>query len=39
LRSAFEKGYPVREAMNDPELDGLRSNAEFQKVMQAFEKK
>jgi serine/threonine-protein kinase len=39
LRSAFEKGYPVREAMNDPELDGLRSNAEFQKVMQAFENK
>jgi eukaryotic-like serine/threonine-protein kinase len=39
LQSAFQKGYPVREAMNDPELEGIRSNAEFQKVLQAFDNK
>ncbi len=39
LHSAFEKGYPVREAMSDPELASLRSNAEFQKVLREFEKK
>jgi tetratricopeptide (TPR) repeat protein len=39
LRSSFEKGYPVREAVNDPELDGLRSNPEFQNMIKEFEAK
>jgi serine/threonine-protein kinase len=39
LRTALEKGYPVREAINDPELDGLRSNPDFQRVIQEFDKK
>ncbi|HEX9119642.1 MAG TPA: tetratricopeptide repeat protein [Terriglobales bacterium] len=39
LRSAFEKGYPVREAINDPELDGMRSNPEFQNMIKEFEAK
>ncbi len=39
LQSAFEKGYPVREAINDPELDGMRSNPEFQNLIKEFEAK
>ncbi|HEU5452052.1 MAG TPA: tetratricopeptide repeat protein [Terriglobales bacterium] len=36
LRTALEKGYPAREAMNDPELNGLRSNPEFQSMLAQF---
>jgi hypothetical protein len=36
LRAAFEKGYPAREAMNDPELNGLRSNPQFQSMLAQF---
>ena len=39
LRTALEKGYPVREAINDPEFDGLRSHPDFQRVIQEFGKK
>ena len=39
LRAAFEKGYPVREAASDPDFTGLRSNADFQKLVQEFEAK
>jgi tetratricopeptide (TPR) repeat protein len=39
LHTTLEKGYPVREAMNDPEFDGLRSNPEFQQVLKQFEAK
>jgi tetratricopeptide (TPR) repeat protein/TolB-like protein/predicted Ser/Thr protein kinase len=36
LRAAFEKGYATKQAENEPELDSLRNNAEFQKLMTEF---
>jgi serine/threonine-protein kinase len=39
LHAAFDKGYPVREAANDPDLYGLRANPEFQQLIQQFEAK
>ncbi len=39
LRTSFEKGYPVREAASDPELNGIRSNPEFQAMLKEFEAK
>jgi serine/threonine protein kinase/tetratricopeptide (TPR) repeat protein len=34
LREALQKGYPVREARNDPDLASLRASAEFAKLTQ-----
>jgi len=39
LREAFRSGYPAREATNDPELQGLYSNSEFQKLLKEFSEK
>jgi tetratricopeptide (TPR) repeat protein len=39
LRAAFQKGYPVQEAKNDPELKPLAANPEFEKLIAQFERK
>ncbi len=39
LREAFEKGYPVKEALNDPELGKLNSLPEFLQLTQQFQGK
>jgi len=39
LRSAFEKGYQVKDAQDDPELDNLHSRADYQKLIQDFNSK
>jgi hypothetical protein len=36
LREAFEKGYPWQEAQADPELNELRKDPAFQKLIQEF---
>jgi eukaryotic-like serine/threonine-protein kinase len=38
LREAFERGYAVREARSDPELDSLRSRPEFERLLAEFNK-
>ena len=38
LREAFKRGYSVREAGSDPELDRLRSEPEFEKILAEFNK-
>jgi tetratricopeptide (TPR) repeat protein/TolB-like protein/predicted Ser/Thr protein kinase len=38
LREAFKRGYSVREASNDPELNGLRSRPEFEKLLAEFKR-
>jgi serine/threonine protein kinase/tetratricopeptide (TPR) repeat protein len=39
LRSALEKGYPVEQAKNDPELKTLATNPEMDKLIAGFERK
>jgi len=39
LRTALEKGYSAREAANDPDFTGLKSNPEFQQLVQQYEAK
>jgi serine/threonine protein kinase/tetratricopeptide (TPR) repeat protein/TolB-like protein len=39
LREAFQKGYPPEFAKTEPELAGLRSSPEFQKLMKEFSRK
>jgi adenylate cyclase len=39
LRKAFQKGYPPEFAKTEPELAGLRSSPEFQKLMKEFSRK
>jgi tetratricopeptide (TPR) repeat protein len=39
LRAAFEKGYPVEQAKNDPELKTLATNPELDKLIAGFERK
>jgi serine/threonine protein kinase/tetratricopeptide (TPR) repeat protein len=39
LRAAFQKGYPVQQAKNDPELKTLASNPELDKLIAEFERK
>jgi serine/threonine protein kinase/tetratricopeptide (TPR) repeat protein len=39
LRAAFEKGYPVQQAKNDPELKSLATNPELDKLIAGFERK
>ncbi len=34
LRGALEKGYPMQEAMRDPELEALRADAKFRQIVQ-----
>ncbi len=38
LREAFKRGYAVQEAKSDPELDRLRSQPEFEKLLAEFSK-
>jgi len=38
LREAFKRGYAVQEARSDPELDKLRSQPEFEKLLAEFDK-
>src|SRR6516162_2856431 len=38
LREAFKRGYSVREARSDPELNTLRSHPEFEKLLAEFKK-
>jgi hypothetical protein len=38
LREAFERGYAVREARSDPELDTLQSRPGFEKLFAEFNK-
>jgi tetratricopeptide (TPR) repeat protein/TolB-like protein len=38
LREAFQKGYSVEEAANDPELGTLQTRAEFSKLVAEFKK-
>ena len=37
LREAFERGYAVQEAKSDPELDRLRNQPEFEKLVAEFD--
>ncbi len=39
FKTAFDRGYPVREVANDPDLTGLRSNPEFQKLIEQYNSK
>jgi serine/threonine-protein kinase len=39
LRQAFEKGYPAREAKDDPELAGISTDPLFQKLIAEFSSK
>jgi tetratricopeptide (TPR) repeat protein len=39
LREAFQKGYPVREAQNDPELKDLRLDPEVAKLLSGVSQK
>jgi serine/threonine protein kinase/tetratricopeptide (TPR) repeat protein len=39
LRVALQKGYPVQQAKNDPELKTLATNPELDKLIAAFERK
>ncbi len=39
LRAALEKGYPVQQAKNDPELKALATNPELDKLITGFERK
>jgi Flp pilus assembly protein TadD len=39
LKAAFQKGYPVEQAKNDPELKVLATNPELEKLIAGFEKK
>jgi Flp pilus assembly protein TadD len=39
LREALQKGYPPEVAKSEPELAGLRSSAEFEKLIQEFSRK
>jgi len=39
LRMAFQKGYPVEQAKNDPELKALATNPELDKLIAEFERK
>jgi tetratricopeptide (TPR) repeat protein len=39
LRTAFGKGYPVREAANDPYLYAMQSNPDFVNLLKEFEAK
>lgn len=39
LREAFEKGYPPTEAETDPELNGVRSRPDFERLVAAFSAK
>ncbi len=39
LRAALDKGYPVQQAKNDPELKALASNPELDKLIAEFERK
>jgi eukaryotic-like serine/threonine-protein kinase len=39
LRSALQKGYPVEQAKNDPELKTLATNPELDKLIAGFERK
>jgi serine/threonine protein kinase/tetratricopeptide (TPR) repeat protein/TolB-like protein len=39
LRAALEKGYPVQQAKNDPELKALATNPELDKLIAGFERK
>jgi Flp pilus assembly protein TadD len=39
LREAFRKGYPPEVAKSEPELAGLRSSPEFEKLMKEFGRK
>jgi hypothetical protein len=38
LREAFERGYAVQEAKSDPELESLRNQPEFRKLLTEFSK-
>jgi tetratricopeptide (TPR) repeat protein len=39
LREAFQKGYAPEQAKNDPELKPLRTNPEFDKLLNEFSRK
>jgi serine/threonine protein kinase/tetratricopeptide (TPR) repeat protein len=39
LRAALQKGYPVEQAKNDPELKTLATNPELDKLIAGFERK
>jgi superkiller protein 3 len=39
LREAFQKGYPPEFAKTEPELAGLRTSPEFEKLMKEFSRK
>ncbi len=39
LRAALQKGYPVQQAKNDPELKALATNPELEKLIAEFERK
>jgi tetratricopeptide (TPR) repeat protein len=39
LRAAFQKGYPVELAKNDPELKALAANSELDKLIALFARK
>jgi tetratricopeptide (TPR) repeat protein len=36
LREAFQHGYPVEQAKNDPELRGLEADPEFDRLLKEF---
>jgi tetratricopeptide (TPR) repeat protein len=36
LREAFQKGYPAREAANDPEFSALAADPEFKRLVEQF---
>ena len=38
LREALKRGYSIREASSDPELNDLRSHPEFEKLLAEFER-
>jgi tetratricopeptide (TPR) repeat protein/TolB-like protein len=38
LREAFKRGYSMREASSDPELNSLRSRPEFEKLLAEFKR-
>jgi tetratricopeptide (TPR) repeat protein len=39
LRQAFQQGYSVEEAKNDPELKGLQADPEFDQLLKEFNRK
>jgi tetratricopeptide (TPR) repeat protein len=39
LKTAFQKGYPAEDANMDPELENLKSRAEFQALLKEFHQK